>query len=160
MKQKFSANVQIIDINPYVQVPDDILFKLQKAAQKVKGPIPVRGTLNGKPYLQTVVKFRGLWRLYLNTQMRVSSKTQVGDKVIVEIEYDPKPRTVRIPKLFSEALAKNKTAKAAFEKLSPSRQKEINRYLASLKTEKASQQNIEKIIQFLSGKKIKGVLYR
>lgn len=42
----------------------------------------------------------------------------------------------------------------------PSRQKEINRYLSSLKIEASMGRNVEKIIQFLIGKKIKGVIYR
>ena len=158
MKQKFPATIDIIDINPFVPVPDQVMRKLQKDAKKDKGPIPVKGTLEDKPYKQTVVKFRGMWRLYLNTPMRQASKTHVGDKVTVEIEFDPKPRTVPIPKQFSEALANNKQAKVAFDNLPPYHQKEIVRYLGYLKSEAALIRNIERIIQFLTGKKIKGVL--
>ncbi|HET6962002.1 MAG TPA: DUF1905 domain-containing protein, partial [Terriglobia bacterium] len=68
--QTFSATVRKIDINPYVQVPHGIVQKLQQDAQKEKGPIPVKGTLQGKSFSATVVRFRGVWRLYLNTAMR------------------------------------------------------------------------------------------
>jgi hypothetical protein len=156
----FSATIEIIDINPYVEVPQDILQSLLKDAKKQSGPIPVKGKLNGKLYKQTVVKFRGLWRLYLNTPMREVTQTIVGDKVTVEIMYDAKPRTVPIPKAFAEMLYKHKQAKEAFEKLSPYRQKEILRYLGSLKSEEALQRNIQKTIQFLTGKKTQGVLFR
>jgi len=41
----------------------------------------------------------------------------------------------------------------AFKKLTPYRQKEIVRYLGSLKTEEALQRNIEKVIASLKEKK-------
>src|SRR5690242_14804303 len=123
----FSATVYKIDINPYVKVPDRILQKLCRDAGKETGPIPVKGTLRGKPFVATVVKFRGLWRLYLNTPMRRAAGVEVGDKVTVGVRYDKTPRTVPAPRKFTLALSKNKRAKEAFEKLAPSRQKEILR---------------------------------
>ena len=64
----FSAKVGRIDINPFVQVPDDILLKLQQAAKKEKGLVPVKRTLQGKPFLANVVRYRGMWQFYLNTK--------------------------------------------------------------------------------------------
>lgn len=155
----FSTNIKIIDINPYVEIPPEILQLLFKDAQKETSPIQIKGTIQGKPFIQTVVKFRGLWRLYLNTPMREASQTKVGDKVTIEIVYDPKPRTVPMPQAFTSALNNNSKAKEAFQKLPPYRQKEIIRYLGFLKSKEALTRNIEKTIRFLTGKK-KGVLYR
>jgi uncharacterized protein YdeI (YjbR/CyaY-like superfamily) len=56
-----------------------------------------------------------------------------------------------------QALSRNKMAKAAFENLMPSRQKEILRYLNSLKTESSLERNIEKVIQLLLGEKPEGL---
>src|SRR5581483_4611266 len=120
---KFSAVIEIIGVNPFVRIPDKILIDLQQDAKKERGPIPVKGTLNGKPYIQTVVKFQGLWRLYLNTPMRTATNTTVGDTVIVEVEFDPTSREIPIPKLFLNELNKDKIAKKAFEKLPHYRQK-------------------------------------
>jgi hypothetical protein len=159
MLHTFSAEIEIIGVNPYVEVPSDILNALQNESKKTSA-IPVKGTLNGKPYTQTVMKYSGLWRLYLNTPMRSATKTHVGDTVKVEIEYDPADRSVPIPKDFAEALSKNPAAKTAFEKMSPSHQKEYNRYLGSLKSEDAKKRNIEKAIAHLTGKKINGVIFR
>ncbi len=39
------------------------------------------------------------------------------------------------------------------------RQKEILRYLGFLKTEESMKRNVEKVIQFLAGKKVGGVLF-
>ena len=154
--QTFSAKVRKIGINPYVQVPDDILQKLQQDAKKDKGPIPVKGTLQGKPFSTTVVKFRGMWRLYLNTDMRRAANVEVGDQVTIGVQLDRAPRIVTAPRKFTLALSKNKQAKEAFQKLAPSRQKEILRYLDSLKQPETLERNIEKVIQFLQGERVEG----
>ena len=154
----FSAKVGKIDINPYVEVPNDILRKLQQEAGKEKGPIPVRGTLQGKPFLANVVRYRGMWRLYLNTPMRRAAEVDVGDHVTIEIDFDGNTRIVPMPPEFSLALSKNKTAKATFEKLAPSRQKEILRYLNSLKQQETLERNIQKVIQHLQGEPVEGLV--
>ena len=138
-------------------VPEDVLNTLFKEADKNKGPIPVRSTLNGKRFVQTLVKYQGAWRLYLNTQMRQDAGIDVGDDATVEIEFDPEPRIIPTHPKFAHALAKNKEAKVAFDQLAPSRQKEILRYLNSMKTEESLVRNIEKVIQYLSGEKPKGL---
>ena len=155
--ESFTAKILIIGINPYVGIPEDVLDALFKQAGKTKGPIPIRGRLNGKEFLQTLVKYQGAWRLYLNTPMRRDAAIDVGDNAIIEIEFDPEPRIVPMHPKFARALSKNKVAKAAFEKLTPSRQKEILRYLNSMKTEESLVRNIEKVIQYLSGKKPSGL---
>jgi hypothetical protein len=154
----FTAKVGKIGINPYVQVPDDILLKLQQAAKKEKGPIPVKGTLQGKPFLANVVRYRGVWRLYLNTPMRQAANVDVGDQVTVGLQFDNTPRTVPAPREFELALSKNKQAKETFEQLVPSRQKEILRYLNSLKQPETLERNIEKVIGFLQGEPIEGLV--
>ena len=154
--QQFSATVRKIDINPYVKVPGPIVRKLHQAAKKETGPIPVAGRLQGQPFSATVVKFRGMWRLYLNTAMRREARVEVGDNVIVGVRFDNTPRTVPSPGKFTVALSKNKSAQAAFQNLTASRRKEILRYLNSLKQPETLERNIAKVIQFLRGEKAQG----
>ena len=45
--QRFKANIYKIGINPVVDPPDKILRAIFTQAGKNKGPIPVRGRLNG-----------------------------------------------------------------------------------------------------------------
>lgn len=130
----FSKRIRKVGINPYVGVPREVLQGLLRQAGKNKGPVPVHGKLNGKHFRQTVLKSQGTWRLYCNTEMRRNASVDVGDTARVEIEFDPAPRGVPMHPVLDRALAKNKAAKAAFEKFRPSRQKEILRYLHSLKT--------------------------
>ncbi|MCI0549422.1 MAG: YdeI/OmpD-associated family protein [Anaerolineae bacterium] len=155
--KSFSATIAKIGINPYVSLPEDVLDGLFKQAGKTKGPIPVRGTINRKRFIQTLVKYQGAWRLYINGEMRQAAGVDVGDQAHIKIEFDPVPRIEKNPPKFVQALSKNKEAKAAFEKLTPSRQKEMLRYLNSMKTETSLERNIEKIIRHLLGEKPKGL---
>jgi hypothetical protein len=150
--QNYNAKIQIIGVNPYVLVPGSILKTIHKQANKSKGTIPIRGTIDGHPFIQTLIKYSGKWRLYLNTPMRKAAKKDVGDKVEIEIEYDPVERIIPVHPKLLKALNGNKKAKEIFEKLSPSRQKEIVRYISSLKSEEARDRNIRRAIGFLSGK--------
>lgn len=144
--ETFVATILKIDINPYVRVPASVLRPLQTAAGKTKGPIPVKGKLEGKPFTATVVKFRGLWRLYLNTEMRRSADCDVGDTVRVEVEFDDAVRAQPIPELLAQRMSKNAAARRAFELLTPSRRKEILNYLNNLKTPESLERNIERLI--------------
>lgn len=150
--QKFNAIVEIIGINPFVFVPDEILQQLFADAKKEKGPIPVRGSVNGVKYIQTLVKFKGSWRLYINTLMLPKSPERIGESITVTIQFDPKDRTLKMHKGLVDALDKHKKARAVFETLTPSLQKEMNRYISTLKTEESIGRNLELAVGFLLGK--------
>jgi Bacteriocin-protection, YdeI or OmpD-Associated/Domain of unknown function (DUF1905) len=149
----FSAKIEIIDINPYVLLPTVVLDNLFKQANKNKGPIPINGTINNHPFIQTLVKFRGEWRLYLNTPMRSGSNTKVGDMANFVISFDPLLREIPINPKLKKALNENQMAKNIFDSLRPSLQKEIVRYISFLKTEESIDKNVDNAIQFLLGKK-------
>lgn len=148
----FRATLEIIGINPFVFVPDEILQQIFKEAKRSNGPIPVCGTINGVTYIQTLVRYRGNWRLYINTTMLPNSPTRVGEDVEVTIQFDPKDRTIKSHPKLVKALNTNKKAKKVFDSLPPSRQKEIVRYISFLKSEESVAANVEKAIGFLLGK--------
>lgn len=148
----FKASIEIIGINPYVQVPETILAEIFNQAGKNKGHIPITGTINDLPYSQTLVKYSGLWRLYINTTMLKDSPKRIGENIKVTIQFDSSDRTIQADPKLTEALANSPEAKRVFDGLSPSMQKEIVRYIANLKTEESIQRNIEKAIDFLLGK--------
>jgi len=147
----FSAKIYKLGINPYVLLPAAILKKLFKDAGKEKGSIPVKLKINEQIFIQNLVKYSGKWRLYLNAPMRKTAGKDVGDTMIIDIEFDATERiTPTHPKL-AEALLQNKKAKKVFDALSPSRQKEILRYINFLKSEESVERNIQRAINFLSG---------
>lgn len=149
---QFTATLEIIVGNPHVLLPPPILNRIFQQANKDKGAIPVRGTINGRPYQQTLVKFSGEWRLYVNLKMLTDSPRRIGEEVEVEVEFDPSDRTIIPHPKLVEGLAENAEANRVFEGLSPSRQKEIIRYIANLKTEGSVDRNVIRAIDFLLGK--------
>lgn len=148
----FNATLEIIVGNPFVYLPAEVLENLFRQANKSKGPIPVKGSVNGKPFQQTLVKFSGDWRLYINMVMLKNSPKRIGEEIKVEIEFDPDNRTIEPHPKWIMALAENKEANKVFESLSRSMQKEIVRYISKLKTEQSVDRNVEKAINFLLGK--------
>lgn len=150
--EKFSAQIEIIGINPFVYLPDDVLQSIFIQANKDRGKIPVTIKIEGHEFTQTLIKYSGHWRLYLNTPMRKAAHKEVGDTVTIEIRYDPKERTIPPHPKFIEALNQNQEAKDAYDNLRPSLQLEIVRYLSFLKTEESIDRNVTRAVNFLLGK--------
>ncbi|MGE9314784.1 YdeI/OmpD-associated family protein [Niabella sp. CJ426] len=149
----FTASLDLIGINPFVLVPDLILKSIFVAAGKEKGPIPVKGTVNKEPYTQTLVRFRGEWRLYINTSMLSNSPQRIGEKIHITIAYNNiVPPETKAPAAFEQALTKDKEAKAVYDQLAPYLRKEINRYLSGLKTQESIHKNVIRALNFLKGK--------
>ncbi|KAA5534485.1 DUF1905 domain-containing protein [Taibaiella lutea] len=148
----FTAVIDIIGINPFVFVPEDVLACVFLQSGKNKGPIPVKGTIDGHTFMQTLVRYSNAWRLYINTPMLQGSGKKTGDEVSIMLAYDDAERTVPVHPKLMKALKENKEAKSVFDKLNPSLQKEIKRYIHNLKTEAAIDKNVAKAIRFLIGK--------
>lgn len=138
-------------INPCVVVPERIAAVLRAESGKNQS-IPVQASLQGKPFKANLVRYRGAWRLYLNGIMRKAAGVAVGDKVSVTLKFDPLPRRLPVPPAFSKALKAKPRAKAAFDALSPSRRKELVRYLGSLKQEASLRRNIGRTLRYLTGR--------
>ena len=148
----FFAKIQIIGINPYVLLPASLLKYIFQKAEKNKGAIPVQLKIDGKAFIQNMVKYSGKWRLYLNGPMRKAAGKDVGDIIEIQVDFDPRPRTIPVHPKLKKAFKENPTAKKAFEKLSPSRQKEILRYINFLKSEESVEKNVQRAISHLAGK--------
>jgi hypothetical protein len=153
MMHKFKAIIEIIGINPFVYVPEQILKEIFIQAGKEKGYIPVCVVINNEnSHKQTLVKYRGDWRLYINTSMLKNSPKRVGELINIAIEFDLADRSIKPHPDFLQALDQNMEAKDIFDRLSASRQKEIIRYIASLKSADSVTKNVQKAIGFLTGK--------
>ena len=148
----FTSRIQLIGVNPYVLVPAVLRRQIFRDAGKERGPVPVAGTINGFAFQQTLVKFKGRWRLYLNTPMRKATALEVGHEALFTLRYDPTPRTFPMPEPFALALRKSKLARQNFERLPPSRKKEIVRYIGFLKSAESVRRNVDRAIRFLEGK--------
>ncbi len=118
-----------------------------------------------KPKVKAVIE--GV--LYRGTLMRMGSERHIlgvlkdireqigktfGDEVTVTIEPDTEPRVIEIPKGLMKELKKDKEAKAFFDKLSYTHQKEYVRWVEEAKKEETRQNRIVKTIEMLKkGKK-------
>lgn len=147
----FIARIEIIGINPFVFLPEDVLNNLFQASGKCKSPIPVKGMVNGKPFRQNLMKYAGEWRLYINLTMLKNSPKRVGEMIEVSVEFDDADRTVTIHPELDKAIREDPEIVKNFGNLIPSRKLELIRYINNLKTEAAIQKNIEKIIRHLKG---------
>jgi hypothetical protein len=149
----FRAKIAIIGVNPYVLVGPAQAQKLQDSWRK---PMPVTVQINGKPddpwHINMMPSGDGSFYLYLHGDVRKASDTKVGDTVTVDVAFDeayqPMPP---VPGWFHQALDHSAVAKSNWQALSPSRQKEVVRYLASLKSPDAQARNLQKVMDMLSG---------
>lgn len=65
-----------------------------------------------------------------------------------------------VPKLLQKAFAKNKTARAVFDKLSAYKQNEYSQYIATAKQEKKKRSRLEKILPMIELRKGPNDMYR
>src|SRR5208337_2055459 len=87
--------------------------------------VPVRGTINGFPFRSSLMPMGGCHRMPVNKTLRDGVGAKPGDIVDVLMERDEEKRSVEAPTVLKKALAKNKVAKANWEKLAFTHQKEM-----------------------------------
>ncbi|HTH72571.1 MAG TPA: YdeI/OmpD-associated family protein [Candidatus Pristimantibacillus sp.] len=151
----FAAVVELQGVNPYVLVTKERAAELQPGWRK---PMPVVVQVNGQPspawHINMMPVGDGSFYLYLHGDVRKASKTKVGDTVEVRVSFDSSYKNGPMhpmPDWFREPLEADPKAKQAWDALPPSRQKEILRYLASLKSDEAKARNVAKALHVLSG---------
>lgn len=154
---KFRATIEIIGVNPFVLVSP-------ARAQQLKGgwrkPMPVRVQINHAPKVPWRVNMMprgdGSFYLYLAGIVRSVSGTKVGDRVVVRVGFDEKYRggpAHRMPIWFKRPLQESALARQGWRRLTPSRKKEMLRYLAALKSPEARARNALRAVRVLAGAK-------
>ncbi len=150
----FSAVIRLHNINPYVHVSAARAATLKSGWRK---PLPVCLRINDKPDIHWRINMMpmggGDYYLYLHGLVRQAAGVQVGDRVRVELSFDTEYRggPAVMPACLRIALSKNARAKQGWKALSPSRKKEVIRYIARLKSAEARDRNVAKALQVLSG---------
>jgi len=150
----FHAVIRKEGINPYVDPP----LGTGKALGVKRGTVPVKVILEGKNFQANLVQL-GVkrtkaapgthHRLYLHGIMRKSVGKETGDRVHIELRRDIRPQMEPMNPGLARAFKKDAKAKTVFEGLSPSRQKELKRYLNNLKSPEALQRNVDKVMGYL-----------
>jgi hypothetical protein len=121
--------------------------------------VRINGTPGSEPWRTNMMPTGdGSYRLYLHTGMRKTSGTQVGDTVRAEVRFDIQYRggpLHSMPMWFRGPLRANRKAWAGWQALTPSRKKELLRYLARLKSPDAQRRNLARALEALSGKPVR-----
>ncbi|HKN16345.1 MAG TPA: YdeI/OmpD-associated family protein [Candidatus Sulfotelmatobacter sp.] len=111
--------------------------------------VPVRGTINGFPFRSSLMPMGGCHRMPVNKTLRDGVGAKPGDIVDVLMERDEEKRTVEAPTVLKKALAKNKVAKANWEKLAFTHQKEMAVWIEGAKQEETRARRFAKVMQVL-----------
>lgn len=143
----FTAEIYKTGINAAVDVPEAITGKMQP----VKGYIRIQGSINGFRFRQTLVPVKNApYRLFVNIPMLKGGDTAIGEMAKFTIEQDFNPIEDDYPMVEALALQlEDKGLTTAFDNLSPSRKKDILKYLHYLKTEATILKNVEKVVKQL-----------
>ena len=129
-----------------IHVPDEVVESLGAG----KRP-PVRVTLNGYTYRNTIAVMGGRYMVGVSADVRAASGVKGGDTVDVEIVLDDQPRVLEVPADFAAALDAEPAAKAAFEKLSYSNKRRHVEPIQQAKAAETRARRIEKSVAELKG---------
>ena len=124
-----------------IEVPAEVV----RALGASKRP-PVRVTINGYAYRNTIAVMGGKYMVGVSAEHRAGASVAGGDKVDVDIELDVEPRTAQIPPELAKSLAKDETAKARFDALSYRNQRRHADGIAGAKTDQTRQRRLEKTL--------------
>jgi Bacteriocin-protection, YdeI or OmpD-Associated/Domain of unknown function (DUF1905) len=113
----------------------------------------VRGTVNGVPYRSSLMKYSGVFHLGIHkatlSKAGISSPTNAAVKVTIELDDEPLPTDIAPDDLVA-ALAKNKRANAAWEKLRPSLKREYVKLITTAKQSATRERRLKKTIYELA----------
>lgn len=115
--------------------------------------VPVSATIDGQPYRGSLVRMgEPCHILGILKDIRMVIGKNIGDQVEITLEEDKQPRQVEIPPDLQQALAQDPQAKAAFDKLAFSHQKEHVRAILETRREETRRKRIAMTITMLTGK--------
>lgn len=149
-KQTFTATIQNAGGGgAFVEVPFDV-----EEAFSAKRP-KVKATFEGVPYRGILTRM-GTERhlLIILKEIREQIGKTFGDKVKITVELDEEPRVIEVPAELKKAFKAEKEAKAFFDKLSYTHQREYVMWINEAKKEETRHRRIVKAIGMLKeGKK-------
>jgi len=116
---------------------------------------PVRVTINGYTYRNTVAVMGGTYMIGVSNEHRTASGARAGDVVDIDLELDTAPREVAVPPELAAALAADPAARATFEGLSYSNKSWHALQVTGAKTEETRQRRIAKSIEALRAGRIR-----
>lgn len=144
-KQTFTAVIQNAGGGgAFVEVPFDV-----EAAFGSKKP-KVKAIIESVPYRGTLVRMGSECHMLIILKgIREKIGKTFGDEITVTVEPDIEPRVIEVPAELKKVFKAEKEAKAFFEKLSYTHQKEYVNWINEAKREETRQNRITKTIEML-----------
>ena len=144
-KHTFTATIQNAGGGGgFVEVPFNVEEAFGSKRPKVKAMI------EGVPYRGILTRMGGDHHLLIILKgIREQIGKTFGDEVKITVEPDTEPRVIEIPKDLMKELKKDKEAKAFFDKLSYTHQREYVTWVTEAKREETRQNRILKTIEML-----------
>jgi hypothetical protein len=127
-----------------IRVPDEVVEALGAG----KRP-PVRVTINGYTYRNTIAVMGGEYTVGVSAEHRAGAGVAGGDEIDVDIELDTAPREVSLPPEFAAALDAEPAARRTFDALSNSNKGWHVSSIEGAKTDETRQRRVEKSIAAL-----------
>jgi hypothetical protein len=132
----------------YLQVP----FSVPEVFGR-KGQIPVRATINGFTFRNSLMPRKGVHILGIGKDILAAAAASPGDTVQVELVLDDAPRTVTVPADLEAALAPAPAQAQAFAALSYSHKKEYVDWIESAKKPETRATRIQKALAMIAIRK-------
>jgi hypothetical protein len=111
---------------------------------------PVRVTVNGYTYRSTVAVMGGVYMVGVAAEHRAAAGIEAGEEIDVDLVLDTEPRTVEVPADFAAALDAVPAARARFDRMPYSHQKEHVRAIMEAKKPETRERRISRAIEALS----------
>jgi Bacteriocin-protection, YdeI or OmpD-Associated/Domain of unknown function (DUF1905) len=150
-----SAIIAVRGMNPYILVKPELAQRLKPAWRR---PLPVILRITSVPQHRWKTNIMpvgdGSFYLYLHGLIRRAAAANIGDRIRVQIQFNAAYRggpTHPMRRELRDALCRAPHALRNWQRLIPSRKKEILRYLAALKSPEARARNIARALSVLSG---------
>jgi Bacteriocin-protection, YdeI or OmpD-Associated/Domain of unknown function (DUF1905) len=131
--------------NVAIVVPPEVVAAFGRGKR-----VPVVVTVDdGYSYRNTIATMGGRFLLSFNAETRRATGRGAGDEVDVRLDVDDEPRVVAVPDDLALVLADDVAARAAWERLSYSRQREHVESITGAKTPETRARRVAKVVSTL-----------
>lgn len=144
---RFRSEVEPPEPMRGLEVPPEVVEALEGG----KRP-RVRVTLNGHSWSTRIAIMRGRHLIGLSKANRAAAGVAVGDQVEMEVALEAEPVSVDVPADFATALDGTPAARAAYERLTLSQQRQHVRVIEAAKKPETRAARITKAVAELSAR--------
>lgn len=131
--------------NVGIVVPVDVVAAFDRGRR-----VPVAVTIDGGyTYATSIASMGGRFLVSFSAETRKATGRGAGDEVEVRLELDDQPRTVDVPTALAAALAGDAEARAAWDRLSFSKQKAHALSVEQAKTDETRERRVGKVLESL-----------